>query len=151
VEDIEELARHAVDCGFRIHKAFGPGLLESFYEAVLAESLRKRGLSVQTQRPIDVAYEGAVLPGFRADILIEDKLLIEVKSVERLAPVHGKQVLTYLRLMEQPLGLLMNFGCATFREGVKRVVNDHHFASSRLRVNQNSAHGRPQSQMSEPN
>jgi len=114
----------------------GPGLLESFYEAALAASLRRRGLGVETQRPISVEYEGLILDGFRVDILVEQTLLIEVKSLERLAPVHGKQLLTYLRLMKQPLGLLMNFGCATFREGIKRVVNNHDFASSRLRVNQ---------------
>lgn len=77
-----------------------------------------------------------MLDGFRADILVEGSLIIEVKSLERIAPVHGKQLLTYLRLTKQPLGLLMNFGCATFREGLKRVVNNHDFASSRLRVNQ---------------
>jgi GxxExxY protein len=91
---------------------------------------------VETQRPIAVRYDGLLLEAFRTDILVEKTLVIEVKSIERLAPVHGKQLLTYIRLMEQPLGLLMNFGCATFREGVKRVVNDHDFASSRLRVNQ---------------
>jgi iron complex transport system substrate-binding protein len=137
--DIEELARVAIDCGFKIHSELGPGMLESFYEAVLAGSLTKRGLAVQRQKPIVVEYDGMrFAEGFRADIIVENRLIVEVKSVERLAPVHGKQLLTYLRLSEQPLGLLMNFGCATFREGLKRVVNDHtDFASSRLRVNQN--------------
>jgi GxxExxY protein len=136
VNDIEELATVAIDCGLKIHRDLGPGLLESFYEAVLAGSLTRRGLAVETQRPIAVRYDGLLLEAFRTDILVEKTLVIEVKSIERLAPVHGKQLLTYIRLMEQPLGLLMNFGCATFREGVKRVVNDHDFASSRLRVNQ---------------
>jgi iron complex transport system substrate-binding protein len=137
--DIEELARVAIDCGFKIHSELGPGMLESFYEAVLAGSLTKRGLAVQRQKPIVVEYDGMrFAEGFRADIIVENRLIVEVKSVERLAPVHGKQLLTYLRLSEQPLGLLMNFGCATFREGLKRVVNNHtDFASSRLRVNQN--------------
>jgi GxxExxY protein len=133
MQDIEELARVAIDCGFKIHKDLGPGLLESFYESVLAASLRRRGFNVETQRPITVEYEGMVLEGFRADVFVEGLLIVEIKSLERLAPVHGKQLLTYLRLM---LGLLMNFGCATFQEGMKRVVNDHQFASSRLRVNQ---------------
>ena len=79
----------------------------------------------------------ALNEGFRIDLLVDRSLIIEVKSVEKLAPVHGKQLLTYLRLAEQPVGLLMNFGCGTFREGIKRVVNSHtNFASSRLRVNQ---------------
>ena len=137
MKDIEELAGVAIDCGLKIHMDLGPGLLESFYEGALSAALIRRGLSVETQRPISVEYEGLVLDGFRADILVERSLIIEVKSIERLAPVHGKQLLTYLRLMKQPLGLLLNFGCATFREGVKRVVNNHHFASSRLRVNRN--------------
>lgn len=134
--NIEDLATVAVDCGLKIHVDLGPGLLESFYEVALAAALTRRGLGVQRQHPIAIEYEGAVLDGFRADILVEGSLIIEVKSLERIAPVHGKQLLTYLRLTKQPLGLLMNFGCATFREGLKRVVNNHDFASSRLRVNQ---------------
>jgi GxxExxY protein len=138
--DVEELARVAVDCGFKIHSDLGPGLLESVYEAVLATSLSRRGLGVERQKPIGIEYEGITLAeGFRADLLVAGSLIIEVKSVERLTPVHGKQLLTYLRLTKQPLGLLMNFGAATFREGMKRVVNNHtDFASSRLRVNQTS-------------
>ena len=138
MRDIEELASLAVDAGLKIHKELGPGLLESFYESVLAHNLHRSGLSVERQKPIAIEYDGVIFSeGFRADLVIENSLIVEVKSVERLAPVHGKQLLTYLRLMKQPLGLLMNFGCATFREGVKRVVNGHtNFASSRLRVNQ---------------
>jgi GxxExxY protein len=136
--DLEEISRVAIDCGFKIHSDLGPGMLESFYEAVLASSLMKRGLAVERQKPIVVEYDGTTFAeGFRADIVVEKSLIIEVKSIERLAPVHGKQLLTYLRLTGRPLGLLINFGCATFREGVKRVVNNHtDFASSRLRVNQ---------------
>jgi len=138
MRDIEELARVAVDCGFRIHNELGPGLLESVYEALMAASLARRGFVVDRQRPIKIEFDGLVLgEGFRADLLVEKRLLIEIKSTERIAPVHGKQLLTYLRLIKQPLGLLMNFGGATFREGVKCVVNNHtDFASSRLRVNQ---------------
>ena len=136
--DIEEFARLSVDCGFRIHQELGPGLLESVYEVVLAASLSRAGLQVERQVPIAIEFEGIRLSeGFRADLLVGGTLLIEVKSVEQLAPVHGKQLLTYLRLTKQPLGLLMNFGGATFREGIKRVVNGHDdFASSRLRVHQ---------------
>ena len=122
--DIEELARLAIDCGFRIHKKLGPGLLESVYEAVLAASLQRSGLFVERQKPITIQFDGLVIAdGFRADLIVESRLIIEVKSVERTAPVHAKQLLTYLKLTEQPLGLLMNFGCETFRDGMKRVVN----------------------------
>jgi GxxExxY protein len=122
--DIERLATIAVDCGFKVHEGLGPGLLESVYEAALAYGLASRGLVVERQKPVPIRLEGVILDeAFRADLLVEGKLLIELKSVERTAPVHGKQVLTYLRLMDLPLGLLMNFGAATFREGVKRVAN----------------------------
>ncbi|WP_420606248.1 GxxExxY protein [Novosphingopyxis sp.] len=123
---IENLAKIAVDAGFHIHRDLGPGLLESVYEAVLASELERRGLKIDRQRPVEIRYRGVVVrEGFRADILVEDMLLIELKSVERMQPVHGKQVLTYLRLLDLPLGLLMNFGGATFKEGIKRIVNNH--------------------------
>jgi len=140
MRDVEELASLAIDCGLRIHRELGPGLLESVYEAVLAASLIRLGLQVERQMPIDFEYDGMTFPeGFRADLLVEGLLIIELKSIERLAPVHGKQLLTYLRLAKQPLGLLLNFGGETFREGIKRVVNNHtSFAPSRLRVNQPS-------------
>ena len=128
---LEELAATAVDCGFHIHKELGPGLLESVYEMLLAEAIRQHGFRVAQQRSVPVAIRGITFAdAFRADLIVEGSLIIEVKSVERNAPVHAKQLLTYLRLMKQPLGLLMNFGCETFRDGVKRVVNGHHsFAS----------------------
>lgn len=134
--DLEALATVAVDCGYKLHERLGPGLLESVYEAILFESLVKRGLSVQRQLPIPIVFDDLYInEGFRADLVIEGKLLLELKSVEALAAAHKKQVLTYLRLMEMPLGLLMNFGAATFKEGVRRIVNNHtDFASSRLRV-----------------
>lgn len=130
--DVEALAKIAVDCGFKVHDGLGPGLLESVYGVVLAHSLKRRGLVVERQKPVPIVFEGIVLDeGFRADLLVEGRLLIELKSVERSAPVHGKQVLTYLRLMDLSLGLLFNFGAATFREGAKRIINNR--ASSRLR------------------
>ena len=136
MRDLEELAKTAVDCGFRIHKDLGPGLLESVYEAILASSLSRLGLFVERQKPLPISFEGVQInEGYRVDLLIEDRLIIEIKSVERLAPVHGKQLLTYLRLAQQPLGLLMNFGDETFKEGVKRVANNYYFAPSRLCVN----------------
>lgn len=124
--DVEELASIAVDCGFHLHKELGPGLLESAYEAIMADQLARRELHVLRQVPIPLRYGGVELPeGFRADLLIEGRLLVELKSVERLSPLHGKQVLTYLRLLDMPLGLLINFGGETFKEGVKRIVNNH--------------------------
>lgn len=125
-EALEDMARIAVDCGFKLHKALGPGLLESVYEVCLARSLSERGLIVERQKPIPIRFDGIIFEeGFRADLIIEGMLLIELKSTEHFAPVHAKQVLTYLRLMDLPLGLLMNFGASTFREGVKRLINDY--------------------------
>jgi GxxExxY protein len=140
MSDVEECARLAVDCGLRIHRDLGPGLLESVYEAFLEASLTRLGLPVQRQKPIDIEYDGMLLrDGFRADLLVGGALIIEVKSVERFAPVHGKQLLTYLRLTKQPLGLLMNFGASTFRDGLRRIVNNHsNIASSPLRINRNT-------------
>ena len=122
--DIETLVTTAVDCGFRTHKGLGPGLLESAYHAVIEELLRRKGLHVESQRLIPIKFDDIVIDnGFRADLIVEGRLLIELKSVERLAPVHGKQVLTYLRLANLPIGLLMNFGGQTFKEGLRRIVN----------------------------
>lgn len=124
--DVDGIATVAVDCGFKLHSQLGPGLLESAYETLMAHSLRKRGLAVERQRPVPIHFDGvAVDEGFRLDLLVEGKLVIELKSVERLAPVHGKQVLTCLRLMNLSLGLLMNFGAPTFREGLRRIANGH--------------------------
>ncbi len=136
--DKEELSRIVVDCGFQLHKELGPGLLESVYEVVLAKMLAEEGLTVSRQAPVPIEVFGLKFDeGFRADLLVENLLLVEPKSVKRLAPVHSKQVLTYLRLLELPLGLLINYGAATFKEGVKRIVNgDQSFVSSCLRVNQ---------------
>ena len=135
--DREEVSRIIVDCGFQLHKELGPGLLESVYEVVLAKMLEQQGLSVRRQVPVPIEFRGIRFDeGFRADILAED-ILIELKSVENLAPVHSKQVLTYLRLLKLPLGLLINFGAATFKEGIKRIVNGQQdFVASCLRVNQ---------------
>jgi GxxExxY protein len=125
--DVERLASIAIDCGLKAHQRLGPGLLETAYERILAHKLSMRGLSVETQVLMPIEVDGLTVDqGFRADILVERALLIEVKSIEKLAPVHGKQVLTYLRFMNLPLGLLMNFSGMTFREGLRRIVNNHH-------------------------
>jgi GxxExxY protein len=127
VQDLEAIARISVDCGFHLHKDIGPGLLESAYELLLFESLKEIGLSVERQKIIPITFRGRVLDeAFRADLIVENRLLIELKSTDRHAPVHAKQLLTYLRLMDLPLGFLMNFGAATFKEGVKRIANDYY-------------------------
>ena len=124
MSDIEELARVAIDCGFHIHKALGLGLIESVYEMLLAERLSRSGCGIERQKLLPVEFDGLKLAeGYRVDLLVGGKLIIEVKSVERLLPVHSKQLLTYVRLARQPVGLLMNFGGATFREGLQRIVN----------------------------
>jgi GxxExxY protein len=138
---LEELAKTAVDCGFKVHDRLGPGLLESAYEMIFFETLKRRGLRVERQIPISFEVDDIrIIDAFRADLLVEDLLWIELKSVETIAPVHLKQVQTYLRLMGLPLGLLMNFGAATFQSGCKRIINSRiGFVSSFLRVKQNSA------------
>ncbi|WP_291322276.1 GxxExxY protein [Desulfonatronospira sp.] len=125
-EYIEKLASTVIDTAFHLHRDLGPGLLESVYEAVLAHELGARGLMVERQKPVPVHYQGVVLDeGFRLDLLVEKRLIVELKSVEELHPVHPKQVLTYLRLMDLPLGLLINFGAPLLKQGLKRVVNRH--------------------------
>jgi iron complex transport system substrate-binding protein len=136
--NVEELSAVVVDAAFHLYRDLGPGLFESVYEAVLARLLQDRGRSVVRQQPVPIEFAGLRLDeGFRADLIVDDALVIELKSVEQFAPVHAKQLLTHLRLMPLPLGLLINFGAPTFKDGVKRVVNNHRdFAASRLRVNQ---------------
>ena len=136
--NVEEIATTAIDCGLYVHRRLGPGLLESAYEAVLADSIEKRGLAVERQKLIPITVDGLFIEnGFRADLIIGGQLLIELKSVERLAPVHGKQVQTYLKFMDLRVGLLMNFGAETFREGLRRIVNGHDDrAATNLRINQ---------------
>jgi GxxExxY protein len=119
-----QIAKQIVDSAFKIHTELGPGLLESVYEAVLAHELGRRGLSVTKQRAIPVIYEDVQLEvGFRADIIVQNKVLIEVKSVEAIAPVHLKQVQTYIRLIDLRLGLLINFNVNLIKDGIRRVVN----------------------------
>lgn len=136
--DIEEISGCVVEAALALHRDLGPGLLESVYEMLLAAKLQQAGYRVARQQAIDVTYEGLKFEGaFRIDLLVEDRLLVEIKSVEQLKPTHAKQLLTYLRLTHQPVGLLINFGGATLKEGLKRIVNDYKpSASPRLRVNQ---------------
>ena len=119
-----EIARAIVDAALRIHRTLGPGLLESVYQAALNYELQKRGLPVVQQLGLPVQYEEVKLDvGFRIDLLVGDKVVIEIKSVEALAPVHRKQLETYLRLMDLRLGLLINFNVELIRDGIQRVVN----------------------------
>ena len=119
-----QIAQIMVDAAFHIHKELGPGLLESVYEVVLARDLEKRGLAVVRQKAVPIIYDGVKFDeGFRADIVVQDKVLIELKSIEEIAQVHKKQLLTYLRLMDKRLGLLINFGTSMIKNGIFRVVN----------------------------
>lgn len=123
-ERANALSAIVVDECIRIHRELGPGLLESVYETVLAGSLARRGLAVDRQLPVDIRYDGMVFKGaFRIDLQVENNLVLEVKSVERLANLHAKQLLTYLRLTDRPLGLLLNFSGETMKEGIRRVAN----------------------------
>ena len=120
-----EISGIIIDCAYKIHKTLGPGLLESVYCAALTYELRKRGLNVVTEQAIPVVYEDVKLEvGFRADLIVENKVVIEVKSIEAIAPVHSKILLTYLRLTEKKLGLLINFNVALIKDGIKRVVDN---------------------------
>jgi GxxExxY protein len=119
-----EIAAVIVDAALKIHKTLGPGLLESVYEAVLSFELKRRGLQVVQQRALPVYYEGRKLAiGFRVDLLVANRVIIEIKSVEALAPVHRKQLETYLRLTDLRLGLLINFNVELIKDGIQRVVN----------------------------
>src|SRR5437764_2276861 len=119
-----EIAKQIVDAAFKIHTTLGPGLFESVYEAVMAEELARRGLQVVRQQAIPVIYENVHMEaGFRADLIVEGKVIVEIKSVEAIAPVHRKQLLTYLRLADKRLGLLINFDVDLIKDGISRVVN----------------------------
>lgn len=141
VRDIDVVSGDVLDVALRLHRDLGPGLLESVYETVLAGKLLALGYRVNRQLPIDIQFEGMRFDAaFRVDLLIDDRLLVEIKSVEQLNASHAKQLLTYLRLTGQSVGLLINFGGATLKEGVRRIVNNHKpSASPRLRVNRQSS------------
>jgi GxxExxY protein len=122
--DENEISKQVVDASLKIHRALGPGLLESVYEAVLAHELKERGLEVVRQAPIGIRYEGVVLDeAFRADLLVNGKVVVELKSIEKLGAVHSKQVLTYLKVGGFKLGLLLNFGSTFLRDGIERLIN----------------------------
>jgi GxxExxY protein len=124
MKDENEIAKEIVDAAYHIHVKLGPGLLESAYESVLDYELRQRGLRVSRQQPMPLHYQEVDLDvGYRADLIVEDKVIIELKSVDELAPVHKKQLLTYLKLSGLRLGLLINFGAPLIKQGIVRIVN----------------------------
>jgi len=137
MNQLNRISGDVLDLSIRLHRELGPGLLESVYETVLAGKLIELGYSVDRQKPIDIQFEGRRFEAaFRIDLLVDQKLLVEVKSVERLNPAHSKQLLTYLRLTNLQLGLLINFGGATLKEGFRRLVNNYDpSASQRLCAN----------------
>jgi GxxExxY protein len=138
--EIDDVTGEIVDAAVKLHTRLGPGLLESVYEAVLARELERRGLRVQRQAAVAFDFDGMHFDeGLHVDLLVEGVVVVELKSVEKLAPVHSKQVLTYLRLLNHSVGLLINFGGATLKEGLHRTVNNYNpspSASPRLRVNE---------------
>lgn len=118
-----EISAIVVDVCYRIHVKLGPGLLESVYEAILYYELTQRGLNIERQKPMPVIWNGVKLDiGFRADLIVENKVILEIKSVEQITEVHGKQVLTYLKITKMKLGLLINFNVPIIKLGIKRVV-----------------------------
>jgi len=122
--DENELSKRIIEAAYKVHTALGPGLLESVYEVVLAHELEKQGLSIQRQVQIPIRYDEIVFDtGFRADLIVEAKVLVELKSVETLKPIFAKQVLSYLRLADLRLGLLINFNEERLNFGLKRIVN----------------------------
>jgi len=123
-EKLERIATDVVDAAMKIHIALGPGLLESVYVAILQKKLKDRGDTVEREKPIAVVYEGMTFEmGFRADLMINECYIVELKSVEKLATVHKKQLLTYLKITDMRLGLLINFGDALLKNGIHRIAN----------------------------
>jgi GxxExxY protein len=138
---VDEISGHIVDAAYRIHVGLGPGLLESVYLKVLSRDLERRGFTVRNEVSVSFAYDGLMFENMlRLDLLAQDQVIVELKSVERLERVHPKQLLTYLRLLSLPVGLLINFGAPTFNEGIHRVINGYKpsSVSPRLRVTQRS-------------
>jgi GxxExxY protein len=124
MSDINRITGEIVDAAYRVHSRLGPGLLEKVYEAILMRSLERRGLRVERQKPISFEFDGIRFDdAFCADLMVEEKVVVELKSVEKLAPVHHKQLLTYLRVLDLPIGLLINFGADRLTEGLHRIVN----------------------------
>ena len=124
--ETNEITSTIIQTSIKIHNELGPGLLESVYETVLAKLIADKGLHVERQKPVSFIYEGIRFDeGFRCDLLVENKVVVELKSVEKLMPVHSKQLLTYLRLMNKEVGLLINFSAVRLKDGLERIVHHH--------------------------
>ncbi len=138
MKQLDQVTGGIVDAAVKLHQGLGPGLLESVYQALLLKELIRRGFRAERQRRVAFEFDGLYFDdGLRIDLLVEDRVVVELKSVENLLPVHKKQVLTYLRLMDLPVGLLINFGAATLKEGLHRIVNHLPASDSpALRINQ---------------
>ena len=125
VKDLNRISGHVVDCGMEVHTGLGPGLLESAYEACLAHELRLRGLAVQVQHPLPVIYKTIRLDlGYRIGLLVDDAVVVELKAIDKLQPIHDAQLLSYLKLSGRKIGLLLNFHVLHFKDGIKRMVNN---------------------------
>ena len=120
----EQITGAIVDAAYKLHTKLGPGLMESVYEILLARMLEERGFKVERQKSIAIDFDGIRLPdAFRVDLLVEGQVVVELKALENLAPVHIRQTVTYLRLLDQPVGLLINFGAAKLKDGLRRISN----------------------------
>lgn len=122
--DINNITGQIVDAAMKVHTALGPGLLESAYEACLAHELKKRGFSIERQKEMPVEYDGILIDiGYRLDLLVNDKVVVELKAVSEVAPIHEAQILSYLKLEKKPIGLLINFNVQRLKDGIKRFAN----------------------------
>ncbi|MDZ7661921.1 GxxExxY protein [Thiohalophilus sp.] len=121
--EVDKIAKEVVDSAFHVHKSLGPGLLESVYEACMLHELQKRGMKVESQKTISVIYDGLKIDaGLRLDLLVEDEVVVELKSVETILPVHDSQLLSYLKLANKRLGLLINFNVPVIKDGIRRRI-----------------------------
>ena len=122
--DVNNITGQIVDAAMKVHTALGPGLLESAYEACLAHELRKRGFSIERQKEMPIEYDGILIDiGYRLDLLVNDKVVVELKAVSEVAPIHEAQILSYLKLGKKPIGLLINFNVQRLKDGIKRFAN----------------------------
>lgn len=123
MEKLNQLTYEIIGAAYKVHSELGPGLLESTYEVCLEYELLKRGFKVERQKALPVVYDGIYLDaGYRIDLLVEDAVIVELKAVEEIAPIHQAQIMTYLKLSERKLGLLMNFNVADMKKGIKRII-----------------------------
>lgn len=126
MKSIDDITKDVIGLSMRVHTALGPGLFETVYETVLAGKLFEMGYQIERQAPVNIEFEGTNFSNaFKLDLFIDKRLVVEIKSVEHINPLHAKQLLTYLRLMNQPVGLLINFGGLSLKDGIKRVVNNY--------------------------